>query len=226
MKCRICQADLPDSAQFCPQCGARLNADAADAAFTAPGDSPTAAATASPPSNADRLRPQPANGDDEEVELWSGSYSGQAMIGSWVLAGVVSIALIVAGIFIPMEAAGVKWGIVFGLIALVWLYFAAKLAWHKLTAHYRLTSQRLVHESGLLARVTDRIEVIDVNDVIVKQGFVERFLGVGTIIIESSDRSHPQMWMHGIQNVREVAGQIDAARRKERVRRGLHIANV
>jgi hypothetical protein len=51
-------------------------------------------------------------------------------------------------------------------------------------------------------------------------------LGVGTIRITSSDRTHPQLVLRGIESVREVSGLIDSARRKERVRRGLHIESV
>jgi hypothetical protein len=74
--------------------------------------------------------------------------------------------------------------------------------------------------------VTDRIEVIDVDDVSCEQGIVERMLGVGTIRIQSSDRTHPELSLLGIENVRQVAELIDDTRRKERQRRGLHIEAV
>ena len=67
-----------------------------------------------------------------------------------------------------------------------------QLAYRKLTCKYRLTSQRFIHESGLLKRVTDRIEVIDIDDVSFEQRIVERIVGVGTVKVKSSDRSHPE----------------------------------
>ena len=53
----------------------------------------------------------------------------------------------------------------------------------------------------MFTRTTDRIEVIDIDDVTFRQGMVERALGVGTIVIESSDRTHPRLVLAGIDNV-------------------------
>jgi hypothetical protein len=50
--------------------------------------------------------------------------------------------------------------------------------------------------------------------------------GIGTVRITSSDQSHPELSLPGIENVQAVAGQIDDARRKERRRRGLYIESV
>jgi len=51
-------------------------------------------------------------------------------------------------------------------------------------------------------------------------------VGVGTIRIVSSDRSHPDFSLPGIENARRVAEQFDDARRAERRRRGLHIEQI
>ena len=52
---------------------------------------------------------------------------------------------------------------------------------------------------------------------------LERMLGVGSIQVVSSDKTHPEFWIRGIDDVRRVATLMDDARRKERMRRGLHI---
>jgi hypothetical protein len=67
------------------------------------------------------------------------------------------------------------------------------------------------------------MEVIDIDDVTFEQKIVERMMGVGSIKIISSDRTHPELWMRGIENVRHIATQIDDIRRKERRKRALHI---
>jgi hypothetical protein len=89
-----------------------------------------------------------------------------------------------------------------------------------------LTNQRFIHESGILRRVSDRIEVLDMDDITFEQGIIERLVGVGTIRVMSSDRTHPELQMYGIDNVREVSGLFDDTRRAERRRRGLHIENI
>jgi hypothetical protein len=55
---------------------------------------------------------------------------------------------------------------------------------------------------------------------------VERIFGLGTVRITSSDQSHPELSLPGIENVQIVAGLIDDARRNERRRRGLYIESV
>ena len=50
--------------------------------------------------------------------------------------------------------------------------------------------------------------------------------GVGSIKISSSDRSHPELVLLGIEDVKNIADTIDDVRRKERRRRGLHIESI
>jgi len=90
----------------------------------------------------------------------------------------------------------------------------------------RGSNQRLFNESGILRRRTDRIELIYIDDVATDQGILERVMGVGSIRITSTDRTHPVLVLQGIEGVREVAAQIDNGRRAERLRRGLHIETV
>jgi len=108
----------------------------------------------------------------------------------------------------------------------LWIFLGVAFAYKKLSVHYELTTQRFIHKSGILKRVTDRIEVIDIDDVTYEQGIVQRMLGVGTIRINSSDRTHPVLVLSGIDGVQGVADTIDDVRRKERRKRGLHIESI
>jgi len=164
--------------------------------------------------------------DEQEDELWEGRYSSKAMIGKWILAGFVTAALLVLIIAFDWRSNGYLWLTWLVICVLLWGGFAMQLAYRKLTCKYRLTSQRFIHESGLLKRVTDRIEVIDIDDVSFEQRIVERIVGVGTVKVMSSDRSHPELCLRGIEKVKDVAGLIDDIRRKERRRRGLHIESI
>jgi len=64
------------------------------------------------------------------------------------------------------------------------------------------------------------------DDITFQQNFVERLVNVGTVKITSSDKTHPEILLKGIEDVKPVADLIDSARRKERVRRGVHIEAV
>lgn len=163
--------------------------------------------------------------EEPEEELWQGGYSSKAMIGSWLTAAFVTVLTLVLVIMFAAAIVPV-WLVWLVLIALLWGWLVVQFLYRKWTFTYRLTTQRFIHESGLLRRVTDRIEVIDIDDVSFEQRVVERIMGVGTIKILSSDRSHPALTLRGIERVRDVAGLIDDTRRKERRRRGLHIESI
>ena len=180
-------------------------------------------------SAADRFRQaaESRQGNDQEAEtaIWQGGFSSKAMFGNWLLAGVVTIVLLIM-VLVFGSANPVWWGSWAVISVLLWGGFACQLAYRKLTYKYQLTTQRFVHEKGLLKRVTDRIEVIDIDDVSVEQRLIERVVGVGTIKLISSDRSHPVLMLRGIENVKVVAATIDDLRRNERRRRGLHIESI
>lgn len=211
MHCPRCNAEVDPQAKFCPECGAALNA----------ADTEPAAA----------LNPAARGGHDkveEERDLWEGSYSGKSMIGVWILLAVVSVAVIAGAFFVPADTipmmAPILWALI--LLAVVWLCAAAVLVYRRASVHYRVTTQRLIHRRGIVRVSTDRIELIDVDDISYTQGLVERMLGVGTVLVHSSDRSHPELKLRGIDGVQKVADVIDDARRTERRRRGLHIETI
>ncbi|TWT76697.1 Bacterial membrane flanked domain protein [Planctomycetes bacterium CA13] len=162
--------------------------------------------------------------DDFEPEenLWSGRYSSKAMLGTWILMIASSLALLILAVLLepfPLWAAG-------ALILLIWVAGVFMYAWRRLGYHYQLTTQRFIHKTGIVTQRTDRIEVIDIDDVSFTQGPVQRMFGVGTIRLTGSDRTHPELQMLGIAEVDEVAGLIDDIRRKERRRRSLHIESI
>jgi uncharacterized membrane protein YdbT with pleckstrin-like domain len=160
--------------------------------------------------------------DDTEVELWVGNYSGKEMVTNWLYLGLLTlVALVVVGLFFAGQWQ--VWAAVVGVLALLWAWQGLVLLYRKWSVAYRLTNQRFVHRRGLLAIRTDRIETIDIDDVAFTQGIIERMMGVGTIRLTSTDRSDPELILRGIDKVQEVASLMDGARRKERVRRGLHI---
>jgi membrane protein YdbS with pleckstrin-like domain len=146
------------------------------------------------------------------------------MLGSWITAGVITVGTLIVGFAAGFD--GQKWFWALAANAAVWIALLLRLVYLQLSVHYRLTAQRFVHERGLLWRQQDRIETIDIDDVTVRQGPVQRMLGVGTVRIVSSDQSTPEFILIGIENVRQVATLIDDARRKERRKRGVHIESI
>jgi membrane protein YdbS with pleckstrin-like domain len=163
-----------------------------------------------------------ANAEPEQP-LWQGGYSAKAMYGSWILAGVVTVIAVVAAVVAPMP---LTWLIAGGVVAVLWVTLLGSFVIERLSVEYTLTTQRLTHRRGILRQVTDRIEVIDIDDVQYVQGIIERMFGVGTIKLLSSDVSDKTLTMRGIDGVQRVANLIDNARREERRKRGLYMESV
>ena len=191
-----------------------------------PADQRAGDASAAAPGGAARsFGPRQEARDQPEQELWRGGYSSKAMLGTWVICGLVSLALLMVGVsWQPWTAAW--WLLVLVLMALPWLYYLAVLCYRRLGVRYLLTTQRFIHERGILRRVNDRIEVLDMDDITFEQKLWERLSGVGTIRIVSHDRSDPELSLPGIENVQEVATLFDNARLAERRRRGLHVEQI
>ena len=205
MKCPECATPLPNVAQFCHHCGLQLTANRAAVAERSSG----------------RRAGRSALAEEQETLLWQGTFSAKGLVHGWLLAVLISVVMVVGGVM--AGAPQVYWLAILAVLAVVWVGLLGLVGFHKLNVHYELTDQRLIHRSGILRRHTDRIELIDIDDVSHEQGIIERMVGVGTIVISSSDRTHPLIDLPGIDRVDEVAALVDDARRRERIRRGIHV---
>lgn len=197
-RCASCNAILSERSRYCSECGQERYSD------TSP-----------------RLKPTSPLAERDETVQWSGSFSALGLIHSWLLAILITIVLPVGGLIV--RASFGEMLVLGGIVLAVWCGLAILLGLQKLNVHYELTNHRLLHRSGILLRRTNRIELIDMNDVSHEQGIIERFFDVGTIEVTSSDRSHPVIRLPGIANVEKIAMLIDDARLQERSRRGVHI---
>ncbi|HEX2473562.1 MAG TPA: PH domain-containing protein [Lacipirellulaceae bacterium] len=217
MTCESCGAKVTEDSAFCPRCGAPLEEGAAP--------SPQGAIDEERAPGTKRMRAagaRAAGNPPSEEDLWTGTYSPKAMVGPAVALGILTVvALVVAGIAFPPALIFVGLGAV-----VLWAIFGLVLLYRRMTVRYRLTTFRFFHETGLLSRTRNRVEVIDINDVTLSQGLIERMFDVGTIHIQSSDVTHPDLHLVGIENVREITDLIDNTRRAERQRRGLFMENI
>lgn len=127
-----------------------------------------------------------------EVEVWSGSPS--QWVNFWWF---VSCLLILP---IPY---------------VIWKYLDVK--YQKMT----LTTQRLRVEEGVLSKRVDEIELYRVKDTQLKQSFIDRILGLGTIEIASSDETNPVLEIRSIKNARDMREKMRQCVEKLRLARGV-----
>ena len=76
------------------------------------------------------------------------------------------------------------------------------------TTKYRLTSQRLVVEQGVLSRTLDEVDLRTVDDSGFSQSPLERLQGIGTVWVVASDRSTPRLALRGISDPRALREKI------------------
>lgn len=210
MTCNQCGAEAPAQAAFCPQCGAQVGKPASGG-----GNRPPAGA---------RLQSgvtQGASRDVPENDLWGGAFSPKAMTPAFIGAALLTIIGMIGASF-----AGPAGWVAVGIGAiLIFSYLALSLLYQRLAIQYELTTHRLVLHRGILTKTDDRILLVDIDDITVRQGLIERMLNVGTITLNTTDKSSPVLNMRGIEDPRRVGDLIDESRRAERSRRGVYMMN-
>lgn len=156
-----------------------------------------------------------------ESELWTGRTSWKhhaGRVGLWIVANVLFAALI------GWLASAKKWfglsGVIYtvlGGVAVSALIFVIPVFLRIMSRRYRLTSQRIFIERGILSQTIDQTELIRVDDVRVEKTLLDRVFGVGTVSLLSTDVSDRLMVIEGIDNAEKVA---EAVRTNMRAQRG------
>jgi len=182
MKCRECAREIPAESGFCNRCGA---------AQTAPLGGPAVPAAA-------------AGDAGPEAQLWSGRYSLVAAAHLWLLSGLWGAAAL-AGylLYVPTRTPTAQ-AVALAVALLPGVFVLGRTLLRRLTQRHRLTDQRLFIERGLLSRRLDEVELIRIDDVAIEQNLLERLFDVGTVLVVSTDASHPRVALEGIARPREV----------------------
>ncbi len=88
----------------------------------------------------------------------------------------------------PSAAPGegiVIWGaIAVGVVILIWYPLRAFIAWA--TSNFAVTSDRIIHREGFIAKHTMEIPLEAINDVRFHQSVLERIVGAGDLTIQSA----------------------------------------
>lgn len=161
-----------------------------------------------------------------ETPLWEGRGDWRYQIGSVGMFIVVTLLVVIVIAFV-IQNQNKSW--LWWLGALVVLAFALRTGWillvHVYGTRYRLTSQRLFIDRGLLSRTTDQLELIRVDDVRVRQRVVDRLFHIGSVDVLSTDVSDAKMSIVGIAGPDAVAEHIRTNMRQLR-QKSLFIENL
>ena len=112
------------------------------------------------------------------------------------------------------------WGVLLAPVGIGLILLAR--AWYLVAStRYRLTSQRLFAQTGLIAKNVEEVELFRVKDVTLSQGVLDRLLGVGTVTVLSTDDTAPELDLAGIRDPLAAKEALRTAFRAARQREGL-----
>lgn len=138
-----------------------------------------------------------------EQDLWSGRMHWQNGIGrvlSWLL---LNIGIVIGAYYFPrpdwLSRQNLIWTVlaIFAISALIML---GGLIVRILQTRYRLSSQRLFIERGVLSRTMDQTELIRVDDVRTQQSFINRIFNIGTVFMMTTDATDRSVAIVGIKD--------------------------
>lgn len=153
----------------------------------------------------DAQSPLASDEQDKETVYYEGTplLRGELpLMLAWVGAGLVLLLWPIVWWFFKDQWPGAWWFWVGSMLLGVVLMFVPGI-WVRRT-RYRVTNYRIDYERGLFGKDIDTLELWHVDDISFRQSFVQRVLGVGTIMIDSGDRSTPNLPLKSIPNPRPL----------------------
>jgi membrane protein YdbS with pleckstrin-like domain len=174
--------------------------------------------------------PTAGTGVEGEVVVWEASYSKRNFIGR----GLTRLGLTIAWI----AMASYTWGmgherlayatwLVGAVVAAFWIALVFRMLQAQYSHFYRLTNRRLFVSTGLIHRRRDMMELMRIKEVFTRQqSLLERWLGLGTVVVVPSDNQIPTFYLTGVDDPQEVMDLIWHQARSERDQRSLKVEGV
>lgn len=115
------------------------------------------------------------------------------------------------------------WGVLL-FVFVVGIFLLLRVWYLVSSTRYRLTTQRLFVQTGLIAKNLEEVELFRVKDVTLSQGVLDRMLGTGTVTVLSTDDTAPRLELTGIRDPLAAKEAIRTAFRAARQREGMRTA--
>lgn len=121
------------------------------------------------------------------------------------------------GVFL---VAGLFGALVFPLFWALWRWLETR------STRYEVTSERISHEFGVLSKRVEEVELYRVKDTAFDQPFWLRLVGLGHVVLRSSDRSDPVLVLRAVRDGRALRENIRGAIEKIREKKGVREIDV
>jgi membrane protein YdbS with pleckstrin-like domain len=168
-------------------------------------------------------------GATAEADIWAGRTNWKHFAGRlslWLLANVlVAVLLGWTASRADWLTGGGAFRVILGIFAVSGLFVVGGVVVKILTTRYRVTSQRLFIERGLLTQTVDQTELIRVDDVRLKKTVLDRMCGLGSVAVLSTDATDRETLIEGIAEPEKVAEAIRKHMRSMR-KKSLFVENL
>jgi uncharacterized membrane protein YdbT with pleckstrin-like domain len=105
-------------------------------------------------------------------------------------------------------------------LGLALIFFAIR----RKTTHYKITTERIVIETGLFSKRMDQVDIYRINDYVVERPFSQRLLGTGNLILSAMDRTTPEIRLVGLDvDLVPLYEKLREATETEKRRRGVRM---
>jgi uncharacterized membrane protein YdbT with pleckstrin-like domain len=98
--------------------------------------------------------------------------------------------------------------------------------WHRGSKLYRVTTRRIVVETGVLSKRLEQIDLYRIADYTVDRPFGQRILGTGNLLLKTFDKSTPELHVREIKtDVVALYEKLRVATEAEKTRRGVRMVD-
>lgn len=153
--------------------------------------------------------------DLEETSVWRGTPSQWTNFGTYLFCLILAGGVVAAYYLVVPREPLILVGLVLPALWALARWIATR------TQRYEITSERVKITMGLLSRHSSELELYRVRDYSIVEPFWLRLVGCGNIVLQTSDRTNPQIILRAVPHAPSLKDQIRIHTERMRQRRGV-----
>jgi uncharacterized membrane protein YdbT with pleckstrin-like domain len=155
--------------------------------------------------------------EGEHVVLSTRTHFKALIVPALLLLVILALAILADKTFV---GGTFSWGL-WGVAALLALWFGAKPFLEWVSSTYTMTDRRLITRTGILTRRGHDIPLTRISDVAYERGLLDRMLGCGTLIVSDAS-TNGRVLLHDIPDVEETQRRLNELLHHRETRPGSH----